>query len=104
MNQVLFAVAVALLSFAPIARADDASKHAKVKELFQLTYMENRVQQTKAAAMAQAQAFATQQLASFDLPEDQKKDATIYYDKLYALVATKYDWNKLEPRIRADIC
>lgn len=97
MNRVLFAITVALLSFTTVARADDASKHAKVKELFQLTYMENRMQQTKAAAMAQAQAFASQQLALFGLPENQNKDAAAYYNKLYALVATRYDWNTLEP-------
>jgi uncharacterized protein len=97
MQRILRIMAVIFLSIAPIARADEASKHAKVKELFQLTYMESRVQQAKAAAMAQARAFATQYLTSFDLPEDQKKDATVYYEKLYALVATKYDWNKLEP-------
>jgi hypothetical protein len=78
MNRVLFAVTVTLLSFTSIAHANEASKHTKVKELFQLTYMESRMQQTKAAAMAQAEAFATQQLASFELRENQKKDATAY--------------------------
>ena len=63
----------------------------RFKELFQLTFMEDRMQQTKLAAMAQAKAFAAQQLASFDL--DQDKAATVYYDQLYALVATKYDCN-----------
>src|ERR1700734_2879428 len=97
MQRILRVIAVILLSIAPFARADEASKHAKVKELFRLTYMESRMQQTKAVAMAQAQAFATQQLASFGLPENQTKDATVYYNKLFALVATKYDWDKLEP-------
>jgi hypothetical protein len=87
----------ALLLLPNSVRADEANKHVKVRELFRLTYMENRMDQTKKTAMAQARAYAAQQLALFNLPNDQNSAASDYYERLYALVATKYDWSKLEP-------
>ena len=86
--------AICLLFITTFAYADDATKHAKVKELLQLSHMQERAEQTKAAMLSQARAFGAQQLASFNLADD--KAATTYYDKLYTLVATKYDWNKLQ--------
>jgi uncharacterized protein len=97
MQRILSVVTFILLSVSTVAHADETSKRAKVKEWFQLTLMENRVQQSKAAAMAQARAFAAQQLTIFNLPKDMDKSAAAYYEKLYNLVATKYDWSKLGP-------
>jgi hypothetical protein len=97
MQRILSVIIFILLSVSTVAHADETSKRAKVKELFQLTLMENRVQQSKAAAMAQARAFAAQQLTIFNLPKDMDKSAAAYYEKLYNLVATKYDWSKLGP-------
>jgi uncharacterized protein len=75
--------AAALLFSAAAAHADDATKHAKVKELFQLTSMQNRVDQIRVSALAQARA--------------DDKGLAAYYEKLNALVAQSYNWTKLEP-------
>jgi uncharacterized protein len=97
MKRILTVVVVVLLSVSTFAHADEASKRAKIKELFRLTSMESRVAQSKAAALAQARAFGAQQIALFDLPQEQNNSAKEYYEKLYTLVASKYDWTKIEP-------
>jgi hypothetical protein len=98
MTRVLLVLAAVLLFHGATARADDASKHAKVKELFQLTSMQNRVDQIRVSALAQARAFAVQQFASTGVSAQQDdKGLSAYYDKLNALVAQSYNWTKLEP-------
>jgi hypothetical protein len=97
MSRPLLVLAAALFFSTAAAHADDASKHAKVKELFQLTSMQNRVDQTKASALAQARSFAAQQFAAMGLSLTDDKSTADYYEKLYTLIATKYDWTKLEP-------
>jgi hypothetical protein len=57
--------------------------------------MEKRAEQTKAAALAQANAFGARQFAALKLPET--RTSQDYYKALYALIASKYDWTKLEP-------
>jgi uncharacterized protein len=97
MQRIVRVITLVFLSISVVAHADETSKRAKVKELFQLTFMEKRVEQTKAAALAQARTFAAQQLAIFNLSKDMDNSAAAYYEKLYTLVATRYDWRKLGP-------
>ena len=98
MRKIPFLLAAALLLSAAAAHADDASKHAKVKELFQLTSMQNRVDQIRVSALAQARSFAAQQFASTGVSaQPDPKGLAVYYDKLNALVAESYNWTKLEP-------
>jgi uncharacterized protein len=102
----LFFAAILLLCCAA-AHADDASKHAKVKELFQLTSMQNRVDQIRVSALAQARSFAAQQFASTGVSaQPDQKGLAAYYEKLNALVAESYNWTKLEPayeKVYADL-
>ncbi|SNT29916.1 hypothetical protein SAMN05421770_10735 [Granulicella rosea] len=96
----------AVLCISTLARADEASKHAKLLEYFQLTHMQDRVEQMKVAAEAQSKNFAAQQIASFGLPSDQTKSVDAYYKKLSELVASRYDWTNLGPayeKIYADL-
>ncbi len=98
MRKIPFLLAAALLLSAAAAHADDASKHAKVRELFQLTSMQNRVDQIRVSALAQARSIAAQQFASTGVSAQQdNKGVAVYYDKLNALVAESYNWTKLEP-------
>jgi hypothetical protein len=97
MNRVIFAVTVALLSFTAIARADDASKHAKARELLRLTYMEDRMEQRKAAAVLQIRSVAIQELVKLGYGKDKEKATSDLKQKLDAVVASRYDWNKWEP-------
>ena len=69
-----------------------------MKELFQLTSMQNRVDQIRVSALAQARSFAAQQFASTGVSaQPDPKGLAVYYDKLNALVAESYNWTKLEP-------
>ena len=105
MRQKLLLVATLLLATATagVARAadapntDGASKHAKVRELFELTSMQTRVDQIRASALGQIHAMAAQQFAAAGL-SDQNKSIVAYYDKLNSLVTAKYDWALLEPK------
>jgi uncharacterized protein len=98
MRRLPFVLAAALLFSAAAAHADDATKHAKVKELFQLTSMQNRVDQIRISALAQARSFAAQRFASTGVSaQPDNKGLAAYYDKLNALVAESYNWTKLEP-------
>jgi uncharacterized protein len=90
-------LAVTLLLATSVAHADGTSKHAKVKELFELTSMQTRVDQIRASALAQIRALVAQQFAAAGL-SDQDKSIAAYNDKLNAMVATKYDWTQLEPK------
>jgi hypothetical protein len=107
MRKLPFLLAAALLFSAAAAHADDASKHAKVKELFQLTSMQNRVDQIRVSALAQARSFAAQQFASTGVSaQPDQKGLAAYYEKLNALVAESYNWTKLEPayeKVYADL-
>jgi hypothetical protein len=98
-RQLLFAATLLLATaMAGVAHAADAtSKHAKVRELFELTSMETRVDQIRASALGQLHAMAAQQFAAAGL-SDQNKSVLAYYDKLNSLVASKYDWAQLEPK------
>ena len=97
MNSSLFAVTVALLSFTTIARADDASKHAKARELLRLTYMEDRMEQKKAAAILQMQSVAIQELVKLGHGKDKEKATSDLKQQLDAVVSSRYDWSKWEP-------
>jgi hypothetical protein len=98
MRKLPFVLAAALLFSAAAAHADDASKHAKVRELFQLTSMQNRVDQIRVSALAQARSFAAQQFASTGVSaQPDQKGLAAYYQNLNALVAEGYNWTKLEP-------
>jgi uncharacterized protein len=98
MRRPLLVLAAALLFSGAAAHADDASKHAKVKQLFELTSMQNRVDQIRVSALAQARSFAAQQFASTGVSAQQdNKGVAAFYDRLNALVAGNYNWTKLEP-------
>jgi hypothetical protein len=81
----------------PASARDDASKHAKVRELFELTSMQTRVDQIRASALGQLHAMAAQQFAAAGL-DAQNKSVLAYYDKLNSMVTAKYDWAQLEPK------
>jgi uncharacterized protein len=98
MSRPLLVLAAALLFSGAVAHADDASKHAKVKQLFELTSMQNRVDQIRVSALAQARSFAAQQFASTGVSAQQdNQGVAAFYDQLNALVASNYNWTKLEP-------
>jgi hypothetical protein len=107
MRKLPLVLVAALLFTAAAAHADDVSKHAKVKELFQLTSMQNRVDQIRVSALAQARSFAAQQFASTGVSaQPDQKGLAAYYEKLNALVAESYNWTKLEPayeKVYADL-
>ena len=107
MRRPLLVLTAALFLSAATAHADDATKHAKVRELFQLTSMQNRVDQIRVSALTQARAFAAKQFASTGVTaQPDNKGLAAFYDKLNALVAESYNWTQLEPayeKIYADL-
>jgi uncharacterized protein len=78
--------------------ADSVSKHAKVKEIFRLSKMQDRMEQTREVALAEARSFADAQLAAYALPQAQAQETADYYQKVHTLIAERYDWEKMEPQ------
>lgn len=88
---------VLVFSFTIHAHADDASRHAKAKELLSLLHMDRMMQQVMDGMMQQMSA-TTKQLAGDHpmTPEDQAKiDA--FQKKVFDLVFSQVSWKAMEP-------
>lgn len=92
-------LAVGLFAFTLCAHPqDDMSKRIKIRELFTLMHMQQRVELTKAMAMQSTQDLAKRNLDALDLPKPQANITARYYEKINAVVVQLCDWQKLEPR------
>ena len=91
-------VGLCLTLFPLHVNADSASKHAKIKEIFHLSKMQARMEETKEVALTEAQAFGSAQLAAYALTQAQSQEDADYHQKIHALVAQRYDWVKMEPK------
>jgi hypothetical protein len=81
-----------------MARADDASKKAKVEELFATMHMERMMSQIMDAVMAQVKQMTQTMPGSEQLTDAQKKMIGKYQDKAIALTTDVVGWKALEPQ------
>src|ERR1700678_4422430 len=86
-----------VLSVASAAHADDASKRAKIKEYFQLTGMQARMDQARAAATAQSNRMMKQMVGDMNPSPSQDRIITTYYTRVNRLIIDTYEWEKVEP-------
>jgi hypothetical protein len=90
-----------MMAVAPMARADDASKTAKVHELFAAMHMDRMMSQM----MDQMTGFMKQQFqqsiqeaaGSSTMPDAQKKLTDEFYGKVIKLATDSMSWKALEP-------
>jgi hypothetical protein len=97
MSRLGLALVLAFLSLTQTAHADEASKRAKIRELFALNGMQARLEQNKVAAAQQYHQVAMNVTGTIGLSPAQDRIASAYYDKINELLAQAYDWKKLEP-------
>jgi uncharacterized protein len=87
-------VAIAVLGLVPAAWCDDASKNAKVEELFRVSHMDQLLQQALKAAMDQVKSGVIQQILGAKPPD---KEAAAFQDKIAAIVTNALSWDKVKP-------
>jgi len=86
-----------LFAFTALAHADEASKRTKIKELFVLNQMQQRIDQQRENAIKQSREMSRQLTDTMELNQSQEKLVQICYEKMNKLMATTYDWDRLGP-------
>ena len=96
-----FALALPLLILtllpAPLARADDASKIAKIHEFFRITKMGELTDHTMNVTFKQITTRLTGRLAGAQLTPSQRRQVEEFTVKVRNLITTNLSWEKLEP-------
>jgi hypothetical protein len=88
---------VVVMAVSPMARADEASKKAKVEELFATMHMDRMMSQITAAMLAQVKQMTATMPGADQMTAAQKKMVSEYQDKMAALVTANVGWRAMEP-------
>jgi uncharacterized protein len=92
------AVLVLALAVAPCARADEASKRAKVKELISVMHMDRMMDQMLEAIKGQTEQAMQQRPGADSMTPEQKKIETDYQAKALQIVIDSMGWKAIEPQ------
>ena len=93
------ALFVLILSCTPLmARADDASKTAKIHEFFKVAKMDQLSSQTTKRMIDQMNSGAVQQMLGVKATPDQQQKLDQFTQKLSKIIADTLNWNDLEPQ------
>jgi hypothetical protein len=92
------AILVLALAVAPCARADEASKHAKVEELVSVMHMDRMMNQMLGIVKEQAEQSMQRVPGADSLTPEQKKVVTDYQAKAMQIVIDSMGWKSLEPQ------
>lgn len=85
------------LALALLARADDASKIAKIHEYFRLAKLDQLSEQMKQQVIDQMSSGMMDQIVGVTLSPDQEKTRQEFSDKIQQVVFSAVSWEKLEP-------
>lgn len=92
------AVLGVVMMVAPVgARADDASKAAKVKELFTVMRVDHTLDRMRTAMEQQVQATAKNVAGAETMTPEKEKARTEYVDNSMKVVDDNFGWTVLEP-------
>jgi hypothetical protein len=92
------AVLVVVLAVAPFAaRADEASKTAKVKELFAVMHMEHSLDRMRSAMEQQVQATAKNAPGTENMTPEKKKMQQEFVENSMKVVDANFGWAVVEP-------
>lgn len=93
----ILAVALFFVIFPLSSRADEASKRAKIQEVFDLLHMDKLTQQLMDAAVAQSKTLTSGMIGtSLDASTQQKLDR--FQSKILTLVTSQVGWQAMEPQ------
>lgn len=90
-------VLIALFAAPLAAHADDASKRAKVDEMFSILHLDRVMQQMTSGAQQQARANMNAQLSSSDAATRAKAEE--FLNKVFTLINQQLSWQSLEPEM-----
>jgi len=90
------ALLVLFLSFPLCLHADEASKHAKLDELFSMMHMDAMMQQMM-DAMQQQMTTSMQQMAGKDMTPEAQAQAADMQKQVFALIESNLSWKSMEP-------
>jgi hypothetical protein len=79
------------------ARADEASKQAKVKELFAVMHMDHSLDRMRSAMQQQVQATAKNAPGTEQMTPDKKKMQQEFVDNSMKVVDANFSWAVVEP-------
>ena len=92
----LAVILVASLLLPVSAHADDASKRAKLEQLFNEMHMDRTLKQTM-DAIEKSVVPMTQQMFGQDVPEPMKKEVADFQKQLFDLIEDQMGWKGMEP-------
>lgn len=89
--------ALLFVAFPPrLAHADDASRRAKVVELFEAMHLDQMMAQMMPMVLNQTRTMMQQQVGT-SLPPEQQAKVDALQTKLFAVIEDEMSWPKLEP-------
>ncbi|WP_047490793.1 DUF2059 domain-containing protein [Terriglobus sp. TAA 43] len=91
-------VAALVLCMCRVSFADDASKRAKIDEMFTLMNMEQTLSRLADQQTGQMKQIMPQLLAGQTIGPDDQKQIDAFMDQLTAMVRDAIQWNKLKPQ------
>jgi hypothetical protein len=92
------AMLVVVMVVAPVgARADEASKQAKVKELFAVMHIDHSLDRMRSAMAAKVQATAKNAPGTEQMTPEKKKMQQEFIDNSMKVVDENFAWTVLEP-------
>lgn len=92
-----FLVIPLLFVLVPVTKADDASKRAKIEEIFKVSKLDQLLKQSIAMSMNQVKSGFYQQLFGVKVPPDQQQTMVEFQDKVEKLMTDALSWESLEP-------
>jgi hypothetical protein len=97
MTRKLIVLAAIFLFTLPHARADEASKRAKIEELFTVLKVDSTLQQMAAQSLARNKDVVKNMLAGRPMTEIDKRIIDENMTKMNAVVSEQLNWSKLKP-------
>jgi hypothetical protein len=97
MTRKILALAAVFLFALPFAHADEASKPAKIEEMFTVLHMDRTMKQMMDMGLAQGKQAATSMMGDQPMTPADQQIMEDYLAKLYVAVTDVLGWEKLKP-------
>ncbi len=86
-----------LLATIPLARADEASKNAKIEEFLKAAKLEQLMGQMLTMAANQMKSAAVQQMTGTKLSEAQRQSSEEFQSKMMKIIGDALSWDAMKP-------
>jgi hypothetical protein len=97
MKRIALVILAIFLAVPSIAHADEASKHAKIQELFTVLHLDKTMKLVMDAVLKQVKDASQQQLVGVTLTDAQQKKFDDFQQKVFDIVNDQMSWAKIEP-------